>query len=130
LTILVSWPKGYVRPPTLAMKISYFIEDNHAAIYVLLCLALIVGYYWVSWYFVGRDPKKGTIIPLFHPPQNLSPAAVRYVWKMGYDDQVFSTAVINLAVKGYLKIEETMPFGIPNPFNLGKAYLLRRTRVF
>ena len=26
-------------------------------------------YYFAAWEAVGRDPKRGTIIPLFHPPQ-------------------------------------------------------------
>ncbi len=53
-----------------------------------------------------KDPQKGTIIPLFEPPSNISPAAARYLTEMGYDNKVFTSAIINLAVKGFIKIEE------------------------
>ena len=55
---------------------------------------------------VGRDPAKGTIIPLFAPPENFSPAAVRFVARMGFDQKAFAAAVVNMAVKGYLSITE------------------------
>jgi hypothetical protein len=55
---------------------------------------------------VGRDPEKGTIVPLYEPPDNLSPAAMRFITRMGYDDRAFSATVINMAVKGFLTISE------------------------
>ena len=32
-----------------------------------------------AWLRVGRDPRRGTVIPLFAPPDGMSAAAVRYV---------------------------------------------------
>jgi hypothetical protein len=126
LTIFVSWPKGYVHPPNSWTKLVYFFEDNRGVLLALGAFLAIFFYYLFVWYMVGRDPKKGTIIPLFHPPQDLSPAAVRYLWKMGYDQKVFSVAVVNLAVKGYIKIKETVPLESINILGLGKAYVIER----
>lgn len=105
-TIVVSWPKGYIREPSLREKTAYFVRDNKVIIVGFIGLLILFGYYMLVWNKVGRDPRKGTIIPLYEPPENLSPAAVRYIMKMGFDYKVFAAAVINMAVKGYLTIEE------------------------
>jgi uncharacterized membrane protein YgcG len=44
------------------------------------------------------------IVPLFRPPEGLTPAAARYVREQGFDDTAFSSALIGLAVKGRLRI--------------------------
>ncbi len=58
------------------------------------------------WWQVGRDPDKGTIIPLFEPPKGFSPAAIRFLMRMSFDAKTFAAAVMDLAVKGYLRIRE------------------------
>ena len=70
------------------------------------CLLYFLFYYIFAWVKVGKDPDKGTIIPLFSPPKGFSPAAIRYVMKMGYSNRVFAAAIVNMAVKGYVKIED------------------------
>ena len=54
----------------------------------------------------GKDPSKGIIIPLYEPPDKFSPASMGFIMNMGYDNKVFTAVVINIAVKGYLKIHE------------------------
>ena len=106
LTVVVQFPKGFVHEPSTSEKLSYFIEDNSAIIAGLIGAVLILIYYLIIWWRVGVDPKKGMIIPLYEPPHNLSPAAVRFIYEMGFDDKVFSAAIIDLAVKGYITIDE------------------------
>ena len=106
LTIVVAWPKGHVAPPTPAEKFGYFARDNLGAGVGGLGLLVVLGYYLVTWARVGRDPARGTIIPLYRPPDGFSPAAMRYVFKMGYDGKAFTAALINMAVKGFLEIRE------------------------
>jgi uncharacterized membrane protein YgcG len=66
----------------------------------------LLGYYLFTWLRFGIDPPKPTVIPLFDPPANLSPASVGMLAK-GYFWQDFVTAsVVSLASKGYLRIEE------------------------
>jgi len=67
---------------------------------------LALGYYLFAWVRVGRDPAPGVIIPLYTPPSGFSPAATRYLWHMGFDDKTFTTEIVDLAVRGYLRIEE------------------------
>ncbi len=103
LTVAVSWPKGYVKPPSSG---AYFLDDH--GLDLGYALATIVGFIFfvIAWMYVGRDPRKGTIVPLFSPPEDLSPAAVRQIQNMGFDDRAFSAALISLAVKGYLTIAQ------------------------
>lgn len=106
LTIVVSWPKGFITEPTIKIKLQYFIKDNLSLIFGIIGIVIILIYYIFIWFIVGKDPAKGTIIPLYNSPRNLSPAVIRYITKMGYDNKVFSSAIINMAVKGFLSISE------------------------
>ena len=107
LTIVVSWPKGFVSEPTREMKIRYFLRDNASTIAGLAGFLLLLLYYFAAWLYVGRDPARGIIMPRYEPPRGLSPAAVRFLDRMGFDHKMFAAAVINMAVKRYLKIAET-----------------------
>ena len=104
LTIDVSWPKGFVATPSPAQKVLYFLWDNLGWTVGLLGLAALLLYYLVLWARVGNDPERGTIVPQWEIPEGLSPAAVRFVWKMGFDSKAFAAAVLNMAVKRYVKI--------------------------
>ncbi|MGQ9688002.1 MAG: DUF2207 domain-containing protein [Desulfobaccales bacterium] len=117
LTIAVSWPKGLVTEPSRTEKLGFLFFDNLTTLVAFLGLVGTLLYYLVIWYQVGRDPGKGTIIPLFTPPQRFSPAGVRYLMRMGFDQKTFAAAVVDMAVKGYLRIEE----------DAGGDFILRRT---
>ena len=106
LSVVVAWPKGYVAEPSMQDKVSYFLRDNRYALVVLVSLMILLTYYYLAWRKVGRDPEAGTIIPIFKPPENLSPAAMRYIYRMGFDKKAYSAAIINMAVKGFLTIED------------------------
>lgn len=46
------------------------------------------------------------IIPHYQPPEGYSPASMRFVQNMGYDKKCFTSAIINLAVKGAAEIND------------------------
>jgi uncharacterized membrane protein YgcG len=125
LTVVVAWPKGVVQAPAGLAKSGYWLRDNLSSTAGLLGLVLILGYYLVIWSRVGRDPAPGTIIPLYTPPQDFSPAAVRYLMQEGFDNKVMAAAVVDMAVKGYLTIEEKEE-GIS--FLKSTTYTLRKKR--
>ena len=106
LTVAVSWPKGVVHEPSSQERMGFFFQDNVATAIGLIWLAVLLGFYLWVWYRVGRDPASGTIIPLYSPPAGFSPAGVRFVSRMGYDDKAFAAAVVDMAVKGGVLIEE------------------------
>ena len=107
LTVVVSWPKGFVREPSVSEKTAYFLKDNRTVLIAAIGLVIVIGYYLLVWAAVGKDPAKGTVMPIYTPPDNLSPAAMRFMAEMGYDDKVFAAAVIDMAVKGHLSLSDT-----------------------
>ena len=107
LSVAVGWPKGKVHEPTSSERLGYFLDDNAAALVLIAGLLLPLGWYLWAWNHWGRDPRKGVIIPLFKPPKGLTPAGCSYIRKMSFTKQAFAAAIINLGVKGYLKIRES-----------------------
>ncbi len=107
LTVAAGWQKGVVAPPSASQQAGWWIADNLLIVFAVLGSALLAAYYAYAWMRVGRDPTGGTVIPLFAPPNGMSPAAVRYVDRMGFDDRAFTAAIINLGVNGHLRIVES-----------------------
>jgi len=71
---------------------------------------LVLAYNLAAWSAVGRDPEKGTIIPLFYPPTGFSPALVHFVHRMGWKKAgwtAFTAAIFDLGVKGLISIDNT-----------------------
>lgn len=105
-TIVVEWPKGIVTEPTLADNLGYIIKDNDAILAALVALTLLFFYYYWSWSAVGRDLPAGTVIPRYEAPDGLSAAACRYVMRMGFDNRGLTAAIISLAVKRRIRIDQ------------------------
>jgi uncharacterized membrane protein YgcG len=106
LTIVVSWPKGLIPEPSWKDKTARTLRNNAGSGMALIGVLLLLAYYMTVWIKVGRDPEKGSIVPQFSAPEGMSPAAVRYVSEMGYDHKTFASALLSMAVKGFLKIRE------------------------
>jgi uncharacterized membrane protein YgcG len=105
LTVAVAWQKGIVSAPTQAVNLHNWLIDNLSYGLLAATLTGVSIYYLLAWRRVGRDPPGGTIVPLFKPPEGLGPAGIRYIWKQKFDNQAFSAALVNLAVKGRVRIE-------------------------
>lgn len=104
LTIVVTWPKGLVEEPTREQRIHWFLDDNKGALTGMAGMILALLYYILAWMNVGRDPAPGSIVPLYEPPDNMSPAAMRYLKRMKFDDKAYSSAILNLGARGYATI--------------------------
>ncbi len=109
LTLVVTWPKGHVHEPSAAERRARFLAANTDLIAALAGLSLLLTYYLLAWHRVGRDPEAGVVIARYLPPKGFSPASMRFIRRMGYDNKAFTAALINLAVKGYVTITEA-PF--------------------
>jgi hypothetical protein len=106
LAIVVTWPKGLITEPTAEEKRAWFIAENKPTILGLAGMIVVFLYYLMIWGMFGKDPKHGTIVPLYEPPDNMSPAVVRFLERMGFDEKAFTAGIMGLAAKGYLTIEQ------------------------
>lgn len=106
LTVAVGFAKGAVAPPSAMTQRAEFIRDNASPFVAGLGAIVLLIFYITVWWEYGRDPPHGTIIPLFEAPKGFSAPAVRYLHRMAYDRKAFAAALISMAVKGYMKIEE------------------------
>ena len=107
LTIVVGWPKGFVDEPTGMQRVAWLLGDNRNLLTAVVGLLLLLAYYVPVWRKHGKDPDDGVIVTRYEPPTGFSPASLRYIRQMYYDDKVMTAAVVNLAVKGYLRINST-----------------------
>jgi len=105
LTIVVGWPKGFVDEPSKVDKLGWLLKDNKNLLASVFGYLLLLAYYVPVWRKYGRDPEEGVIVTRYDPPEGFSPASLRYIRQMYYDDKVMTAAVVNLAVKGYLVIK-------------------------
>jgi uncharacterized membrane protein YgcG len=117
LTIRLDFPKGHFPPPTSEDRLHYFEQDNRDALIALGGFLLVLAYYVMAWAYAGRDPAQGTIVVQYEPPADFSPAAIRYLVRMGYDNKVFASSVIDMAVRGFVTIK-----------NEAGSYTLHRTK--
>lgn len=116
LTILLQLPAGSVAEP--GGGLSRLLSDNWLLLLGLGLLAAMPLYYYRAWQAVGRDPEKGVVVADYHPVRNLSPAAHRYITLNRSDDTTLSAALVNIGIKGQLRIEQTGK----------KSFLLHNTR--
>jgi len=104
LTIVLGWPKGIVAvPKPLPAWIKLALEW-----WPILIPVFVFVFLFRKWWKDGRDPNiKKTIIAQYEPPDKLLPAEVSGIINQGVKSVDFSATIIDLAVKGYLKIKET-----------------------
>jgi uncharacterized membrane protein YgcG len=106
LTTVVMWPKGHVAEPTRLQRLGWLLRDNANLLVMLAGFAVLLGYYIPMWQRYGKDPDEGVIVTRYEPPDGFSPASLRYIRQMYYDNKVMTSAILSLAVKGYLRIND------------------------
>ena len=106
LTVAVAWPKGVVADSDQGSRLRWWLTDFGPPLVGALALLGLAGFYYIAWKRAGRNPRPGTVVPLFAPPDDLSPAAMRYVWKMGADNRAFAAALVDLGVRGHVRMVE------------------------
>ncbi|MGI9400071.1 MAG: DUF2207 domain-containing protein [Rhizobiaceae bacterium] len=111
MTIAVGFTKGAIAQSGTSEFFSN-IFANLGAILFGIGWTLVPIYFLVVWWRIGRDPPGETIIPLYHPPEGLSPAALSYVHFKSFrqigkgTDLAFIAALLSLGVKKLLVIDE------------------------
>ncbi|MFK5894323.1 MAG: DUF2207 domain-containing protein, partial [Pseudomonadota bacterium] len=104
LTIQTTWPTGLITDRNSGPWL--FIKNNFYWFLSVFMLVLYPLYFYRTWKKYGVDPEKGAIFPIFSPPNDVSPAAIRFITEQYNDSKSFSVAIMNLAVKKYISIEQ------------------------
>ena len=109
LTIVFGWDKGLVSPPSPLQKflMSINFRENWVFLFPVLALAFMIN----LWYRTGRDPKvRESVTVMYEPPKfkdvSLTPAEAGFIIDEKFDQRDITAAIVGLAVKGYIRIEE------------------------
>ena len=106
LTVAASFAKGVVAAPSSGSRFVDALADYGPPLLGLLSLVGLLAFYYVAWARAGRNPRAGTVVPIFTPPDGLSPAGMRYVTKMGADNRAFAAALVDMGVHGHIRMVE------------------------
>lgn len=104
LTADVYITKGVLTEPS---KLTFAVWLLRSNVIVLLPLwAFVVMFFF--WWTKGRDPKADiSVAPMYEPPQGMTPAEVGSLMEDSVHPRDITSTLVDLAVKGYIKIEET-----------------------
>ena len=104
LTIDVYIPKDILTEPGTLTKFFWFLGGNPI---VFLPLVTFAGMF-ALWWYKGRDPDAGiSVAPMYEPPAEISPAEAGTLLDDSIHPRDITSTIIDLAVRGYIKIEET-----------------------
>ncbi len=86
------------------------IRSSHVAeeLRILACygLAAVTLYFCIASVALRSRWNRGTRVARYEPPSGISPATAAYLVERGVSDKPFVVAIVNMAAKGYLRIEQ------------------------
>jgi Predicted membrane protein (DUF2207) len=105
MTIDVYVPKAVFKEPGALTKFVWFVGGNPI---VFLPLATVAGMF-ALWWYKGRDSDAGmSVAPMYEPPAGLSPAEAGTLLDDSIHPRDITSTIVDLAVRGYVKIEEVV----------------------
>lgn len=129
LTLSVGFTKGIVtQPPEQLPRTFTWFERKGLVLLSSLFLVFLFAYYIYTWRRYGVDPPKPVVIPQFSPPDGLSPASVGMLYKGHYLDDFVTASIVNLSVKGFIRIDEVVEKGGLFGLRSDKRYALARLK--
>ncbi|MCA9324055.1 DUF2207 domain-containing protein, partial [Candidatus Saccharibacteria bacterium] len=103
LTFVAAFSKGYFTPMSWAERYREWLIASPA--FLLQLFAVRSAH--KKWQKLGKDPKKrGITVPYFERPKGMSVMQAAYVLENRLLPKHISATIIDLAVRGYLKIVE------------------------
>jgi hypothetical protein len=102
-TIDIYIPQGVLKPPSAFTKFAWFLSSNPIVFLPLLTFAVM----FALWHAVGRDPDPGvSVAPQYEPPPGMCPAEAGTLLDDTIHPRDITCTIVDLAVRGYIKIEE------------------------
>lgn len=104
LTIDVYIPKEILSEPGALTKFFWFLGGNP----IVFLPVVTFGGMFLLWWYKGRDPNPGmSVAPMYEPPPGISPAEAGTLLEDRIHPRDITSTMVDLAVRGYVKIEET-----------------------
>jgi uncharacterized membrane protein YgcG len=104
MTIDIFIPKGILTEPGAITRFFWFLDSNPVVFLPFLTLAVM----FTLWWYKGRDPDPGrSVAPMYEPPPGMSPAETGALLDDTVHPRDITSTIVDLAVRGYVKIEET-----------------------
>lgn len=102
MTVVVGWAPGLVTRPTAVDKGFLLLRANWPLFVPFLSFVLM----WRLWVARGKDPKRRPIAPRYEPPEGFTPGTSGTLVDNTVDMRDITATLVDLAVRGYLRIEE------------------------
>jgi uncharacterized membrane protein len=103
MTVDIFIPKGLLHAPSSFTKAMWFLRSNIVVLVPLWVFAVM----FTTWWYKGRDPDTGrSIAPQYEPPPNIAPAEAGTLIDDSLDARDITSTLVDLAVRGYIKIEQ------------------------
>lgn len=106
LTVRLTFPTGQLEPPSEAVRDQWFRLDWGGYLDAGYVVLFVIAVYLLMWRRVGIDPAPGPVRMRTEPPEGFSPAELGYIEARGHDDAQLSAALVNIALKGGMRIEQ------------------------
>ncbi len=102
LTVAIRYPESAISALSPADKFWQFVQDNIWLFIPVITFVIM----FVIWYLHGRDPRgRGTVIPQYEEPQNMSPMEMSALLDQTISSQAVSATILDIARKGYAKLD-------------------------
>ncbi len=114
-TIAFGWKKGVVTPPSGIKALLWRLNLRENGVFLIPVVVFGLMYFW--WRQKGRDPSPPVSVSVqYNPPEVrgrvLSPAEVGTITDEKMDLRDITAAIVSLAVKGFIQIEEQEEKGL------------------
>jgi hypothetical protein len=103
MTIDIYIPKGILKEPGAFTRLMWFLGSNP----IVFLPFVTFGVMFALWWHKGRDPDPGvSVAPMYEPPPGMSPAEAGTLLEDKIHPRDITCTLVDLAVRGYVKIEE------------------------
>lgn len=100
--------KGVLHQPSGIARFFQFVRSNPVVTVPLWAFVVMFPLWWIK----GRDPDPGmSVAPMYEPPEKMGPAEVGTLIDGSVDPRDITSVLVDMAVRGYVKIVETQHKG-------------------
>ncbi|MFN2570859.1 MAG: LemA family protein [Gemmatimonadales bacterium] len=124
LTAVVGWNKGAIVEPSGTDRALGVARSNWPLLIPIAVFLLAL----LAWHRWGRDPRRRPIAVQYEPPAGLTPAEAGTLLDNSADMRDITATLVDLAIRGLLRIEEHQNPKVLGLFGGGTAYTLQRLK--